>query len=204
VRIIAAYMVLSSFVTGAMAENLVMDHPSIHYGYNYETLGSRHFCDFATLAAKASIMVKLTAIFSTDDEKVTDQDLSVSYYVEAFLIHADKNSQLVPQQVKVVAARIISDVFNTDLHASKNVDTGLGASYSITSEEALHQFTNVITLRGEYVLYVEFPTHDNLTINVQPTADILGPSQKWTKCSVAIVCARSNSDPNCAQHRLPP
>jgi hypothetical protein len=48
----------------------------------------------------------------------------------------------------VVAGRIISDIFNSDIHASKNVDKDLGASYNITSEGSLALFTKATISSG--------------------------------------------------------
>jgi hypothetical protein len=189
VRIIAT-CAFAFFATTAMAENLVMDHPAIHYGYTYEMLGSRHFCDLATVMAKAPMMIKLTAAFVTDDAKPKDQNVTVAYIVEAFVVRAAKNSQMESKQVKVIAGRIISDRFNSDLHASKNVDRDLGASYNIPSE-GLALFTSLMTVEGAYTLAVEFENHSSLIVKVRPTADSFADSfdatEKWTKCSIAIM-----------------
>jgi hypothetical protein len=64
--------------------------------------------------------------------------------------------------MKVVAARIISDVFHTDLHATKNVDKGLGASYSIVSAGTLAPFTDILTVRGEYLARTKMISADHL------------------------------------------
>jgi hypothetical protein len=175
-RIIAA-SVLALLATRAMAENLLMEDPAVKYSYTYETLKSLHFCDLATTIAKAPLVIKLTSAFITDDSKPKDQDLTVSYIVEAFVVR---------KQVKVIAGRIISDIFSSDLHAYKNVDRNLGASYNITSEGALALFTSLM-MRGTYGLAVEFENSSSLTINVRPTEGILNADEKWTKCSIAIM-----------------
>jgi hypothetical protein len=91
------------------------------------------------------------------------------------------------KQIKVVAGRIISDILNSDLHAVRNVDKDLGASYTIPSEGSLALFTNVLTIRGAYTLAVEFENNSSLIVNVKPTPEIFGPSEKWNKCSIAIM-----------------
>jgi hypothetical protein len=182
-RLVAA-SVLALFATSAIAENIVMDDPSIKYVYTYETLGSRHFCDLATVIAKAPLAIKLTSAFVTDDAKPKTQDVTVVYIVDAFIVRVGKNSQLEFKQVKVVAGRIISDVFRSDLHAMKNIDRYLGASYTIRSEGSVGLF---LMLRGAYALAVEFENSPTLTVDVRPTAEILDPSEKWTKCSIAIM-----------------
>jgi hypothetical protein len=63
-----------------------MDDARIQYTYSFSTLGPRHFCDFATTMAKAPLVVKLTAAFVTDDTKPKDQDVTVAYIVEAFVV----------------------------------------------------------------------------------------------------------------------
>ena len=90
------------------------------------------------------------------------------------------------KQVKVVAGRIISDAFHSDLHAMKNIDGALGASYTIRSEGSVGLFTSLM-LRGAYALAVEFESSPGLTVDVRPTAEILEASEKWTKCSIAIM-----------------
>ena len=85
---------LALFASAAMAENIVLDNPSIKYTYSFQTLGSRHFCDFATVMAKAPMVIKLTGAFVTDDTKPKDNDLTVSYIVEAFFVRVGNNSQL--------------------------------------------------------------------------------------------------------------
>jgi hypothetical protein len=178
--------VLALFATSAVAENIVVDDPSVKYVYTYETLGSLHFCDLATVIAKVPIAIKLTSAFVTDDAKPKDQDVTVVYIVDAFIVHVGKNSQLESNQVKVVAGRIVSDVFHSDLHAMKNIDNALGASYTIRSEGSVGLFTNLM-LRGSYALAVEFENSPSLTVDVRPTTEILDASEKWTKCSIAIM-----------------
>jgi hypothetical protein len=46
-----------------------------------------------------------------------------------------------------------------NLHASKNVDNGPGASYNITSEGSLALVTNLMTMRGAYTLAVDFESN---------------------------------------------
>ena len=114
-RIIAA-CAIAVFATSAVAENLVMDDARIQYSYTYETLGSRHSCNFATVMGKAPMVIKLTAALITDDAKPKDQDITTMYVVEAFVVGAPKGSnKLEPKQIKVVGGRIISDIFNSDL-----------------------------------------------------------------------------------------
>jgi hypothetical protein len=96
------------------------------------------------------------------------------------------------KQVKVTAGRIISDIFNSDLHATKNFDRDLGASYNIPSEGSLALFTNLITIRGAYTLAFELENHSSLIVNVKPTQEIFDASEKWNKCSIALM-----------QHQLP-
>jgi len=187
VRIIAA-CAIAVFATSAVAENLVMDDARIQYSYTYETLGSRHSCNFATVMGKAPMVIKLTAALITDDAKPKDQDITTMYVVEAFVVGAPKGSnKLEPKQIKVVGGRIISDIFNSDLHTSKNVDKGLAASYSITSLDSYGLFTNVLTLRGAYTLAVEFENNSGLIVNVKPTPEIFDATTEWNKCSIAIM-----------------
>jgi hypothetical protein len=186
VRIIAA-CALAFFATGAVAENLVMDDPSVQYTYSFETRGPLHFCDFATIMGKGPILIKLTAAFITDDTKPKDEDLTVGYIVEAFAAAVDENSQLKSKQVKVVSGRIISDIFNSDLMASKAVDKDLGATYTIPSEGSLALFMNLLTIRGAYSLAVEFENNSSLIINVKPTPEIFNPANKWNACSIAVM-----------------
>jgi hypothetical protein len=193
VRIVAA-CALAFFATSAVAENLVVDDARIQYTYSFDVRGPLHFCDLATTMAKAPMVIKLTAAFITDDTKPKDKDLTVAYIVEAFVVGAPKGSNnLESKQIKVVAGRIISDIFNSDLHAVRNVDKDLGASYTIPSEGSLALFSNVLTIRGAYTLAVDFENNSSLIVNVRPTPDIFSPSEKWNKCSIAIM-----------QHRSPP
>ena len=187
-RMIVVRCALAFFAATAVAENLVLNDPIVHYGYTYETRGSLHFCDFSTTMTKPPLpmFIKLTAAFITDDKKPRDHDTTVAYIVEASFVRAFKPS-LDTQDIKVVAGRIISDVFNSDLMATKNADKDLGASYNIPSEGSLALFTNLMTVRGAYTLAVEFENNASLTINVKPTPEMLDPSEKWLKCSVAIM-----------------
>jgi len=193
VRIIAA-CAIAFFATSATAENLVINDARVQYTYWTDTRGPLHFCDLATTMIKAPMVVKLTAAFITDDTKPKDKDLTVAYIVEAFVVGAPKGSdKLESKEIKVVAGRIISDIFNSDLHAVRNVDKGLGASYTIPSEGSLALFENVLTIRGAYTLAVDFQNNASLIVNVKPTPEIFGPSEKWNKCSIAIM-----------QHQPPP
>jgi hypothetical protein len=132
------------------------------------------------------LAIKLTFAFVTDDAKPKNQDVTVVYIVDAFIVSVGRNSQLEFKQVKVVAGRIISDAFHSDLQAMKNMDRALGASYTIRSEGSVGLFTNLM-LRGAYALAVEFENSPGLTVDVRPTAEILDASEKWTKCSIAIM-----------------
>jgi hypothetical protein len=193
VRIITV-CALAFFATSAVAENLVIDDARVQYTYSTDTRGPLHFCDLATTMMKAPMVIKLTAAFITDDTKQKDKDLTVAYIVEAFVIDAAKDSdKMEPHQIKVAAGRIISDIFNSDLHAIRNVDKGLGASYNITSEGSLALFTNVLTIRGIYTVAVDFENNSSLIVNVKPTPEIFKPAEKWNKCSIAIM-----------QHQPPP
>jgi len=107
---VIAACVPALFSESVVAENLVMDDPSIQYNYSYEKLGSQHFCDLTTMMAKAPMVIKLTAAFITDDIKPKDKDVKVAYVVEGFAARVGKNSQLEVKPIKVVAGRIISDV----------------------------------------------------------------------------------------------
>lgn len=186
-RIITA-CAFAFIATGAVADNLVIDDARIQYVYSSDTRGPLHFCDFATTMMKAPMVIKLTAALITDDTKPKDKDLTVAYIVEAFVIGAPKGStKLEPHQVKVVGGRIISDIFNSDLMASKNVDKDLGASYTIPSEGSLALFMNLLTIRGAYTLAVDFENNSSLVVNVKPTPEIFDPAQKWNLCSVAIM-----------------
>jgi hypothetical protein len=189
-RVLHACM-LALFATYAAAEDLILDDARVQYDYTFETLGSRHFCDLATTLSKAPVVIKLTAAFITDDAKPKDKDLTVGYIVEAFVVGSDKGGKLTPRQVKVVTGRIISDIFHSDLYATKNVDKDLGASYTIPSESSLALFMNVLTIRGIYQLAVDFENNWSLVINVKPTLRILDTSEKWNKCSLALMEHRS-------------
>ena len=186
-RIIAA-CILAFFATSAGAENLVINDARIQYTYSFSTHGPLHFCDFVTTMAKAPMVIKLTAAFITDDTKPKDKDVTIAYIVEAFIVGTPKGSnKLEPKEIKVVAGRIISDIFNSDLHAVRNVDKDLGASYTIPSQDSLALFTNVLTLSGAYTLAVDFENNSSAIVKVSPTPDIFGPSGKWSSCSIAIM-----------------
>ena len=186
-RIIAA-CILAFFATRAGAENLVMNDAHVQYTYSFSTHGPFHFCDFATTMAKAPMVIKLTAAFITDDTKPKDKDATVAYIVEAFIVGTPKGSnKLESKQIKVVAGRIISGIFNSDLHAVRNVDKNFGASYTIQSLDSLALFTNVLALTGAYTLAVDFENNSSVIVKVTPTPDIFGPSGKWSACSVAIM-----------------
>jgi hypothetical protein len=182
---------LACFATSAVADNLVINDPSIQYAYTYQKLGARHFCDLATVMAKAPIVIKLTAAFVTDEAKPKDRNLTVAYMVEAFVVCAARGAPLESKQFKIIAGRIVSDIFHSDLHATKNVDRDLGVSYNIPSEGSLALFTNLMTLHGAYSLAIELENHSTMLVKVNPTADILDASEKWTKCSVAIMRGRN-------------
>src|SRR5271166_2941029 len=167
-RIVVAACVLAFFGTSAIAESPIWDDAIIQYTYAFETLGSQHVCNFATVMTKAARVIKLTAAFIYDDKKLKGQELTVSYIVEAFV--RDVKASLDTKQVKVVAGRIISDIFNSDLHATKNIDNALGASYNVSyggSRASL--LTNLMTTRSAYTLVVEFENNSSLTVNVKPT-----------------------------------
>jgi hypothetical protein len=185
--ICAALLALASTTAGA--EELVIDDAHIQYNYTYQTLGSQHFCDFATTIAKAPLVIKLTAAFITDDTKPKDRDLTIAYIVEAFVVRPGKNSKLEPQQIKVRAARIISKSFNTDVHASKAAENAsvLGASYTIQSEDSIGSFVSVLTALGSYTLTVEREDRPMIISKVEPTPEIFGASEKWNKCSIALM-----------------
>jgi hypothetical protein len=186
VRIVVA-CTLAFFASAAIAENIVLDDPSIQYAYSFNKVGSLHFCDFATIIGKAPMVIKVTAAFITDDTKPQDKNANVMYIVEAFVVRAGNNSQFESKPVKVVAGRISSDSFKTDLHASKNINDGLGASYTIPSVDSLAQFLSVMTITGAYLLSVEFEDHSIVNVDVKPTEKIFETSQKWNKCSAAIM-----------------
>lgn len=190
-RIIGA-CILSLLATAAAAENLSVDRPNITYQYTTEKLGSLHFCDLATWIIKSPVAIKLTAAFVSDDKKPKNHDITVAYMVELFGVAVSKDEPPKLMPAKVVAGRIISDVFNSDLHATKNVDRDTGASYAIPSEGSIALFMNIM-MRGEYSLYVEAASGDTLTVAVKPTPDLLNANEKWTKCSIAL-----------AEHRAAP
>ena len=174
---------------GAKAESpTIVADARINYSFTQETRGSLRFCDLATVMAKAPMLIKLTAAFITDDTKPKDNDLTVAYIVEAFIVGTAKGSnKLEPQQVKVVSGRIISDIFHTDLHASKNSANDLGATYNITSEGSLALFMNVISITGKYRVAVELERNTSLVFDVKPTPEIFDAGEKWNKCSIAIM-----------------
>lgn len=184
---------LGFLATGAKAESpTIITDAQTQYNYTYETLGSRHFCDLATVMAKAPMLIKLTAAFITDDTKPRDNDLTVAYIVEAFIVGAAKGSnKLEPKQVKVVSGKIISNIFHSDLHASKNVDPGLGASYQIGSEGALALFTSIVSVIGKYDLGIELEHNTSLVFRMKPTPALSDAAMKWNECSVAIMEHRS-------------
>ncbi len=184
---IFAVCALALFATRALGEKLVLDDAQIQYSYTSNTLEPQHFCDLATTISKAPMVIKLTAAFITDDAKPEDKNLTVAYIVEAFIVDSGKNGKLQPHQVKVVGGRIISDVFNSDLHATKLVDTNFGASYSIPSEDSFGRFTRVLIFRGAYQLAVDFEDRSSLIVNVKGTPQLLDAGQKWNKCSIALM-----------------
>jgi hypothetical protein len=186
---VSAACALSFLSIGARAESpTIVSDARINYSFTQETRGSLHFCDLATVMAKAPMLIKLTAAFITDDTKPKDNDLTVAYIVEAFIVGAAKGSnKLEPHQVKVVSGRIISDIFHTDLHASKNSAKDLGATYNITSEGSLALFMNVISITGKYRVAVELERNTSLVFDVKPTPEIFDAGEKWNKCSIAIM-----------------
>ena len=191
-RVIVAACVLGFFGTSAIAESPIWDDAIIQYTYTFETLGSQHVCNLATVMTKVPRVIKLTAAFIYDDKKPKGQDLTVTYIVEAFV--RDVKTSRDTKQVRVVAGRIISDIFNSDLHATKNIDKDLGASYNVSyggSRASL--LTNLMTTRSAYTLVVEFENNSSLTVNVKPTPEISGPSEKWMNCLAAFL-----------QHQSPP
>jgi len=179
------------FATSAVAENLVLNEAQIKYKYTFETKGSLHFCDLSTWMLQPPMMIKLTAAFITDDAKPKDKNVTVAYMVEAYVVGPGKNGQLENHELKVVAGRIISDIFNSDLHATRNNDKDLGASYTIPNEASLASFGNVVTMLREYSLAVEFEKNASVIVNVKPTPEILTEGMKWNKCSIALMEHRS-------------
>ena len=192
VRIIAS-CALALLATAAQAESpVIVIDPKISYSYTYETLGSRHFCDLATVIAKWPMLIKLTAASITDDTKPKDHDLIVAYVVEAFTFGAAEGSDKPePKQVKVVSGKIISNIFRSDLQATKEVKPGLGASYQISLDRALALFMSVISVIGKYALAVEFEKNFSAVFRVQPTPELLDAATKWHQCSLDIVEHRS-------------
>lgn len=77
--------------------------------------------------------------------------------------------------------------------ASKNVDKGMGASYSITSEGSLALFYTLMVQNGTYTLAVELENQPVLGVDVKPTPQMNDPVMKWLKCGVAI-----------SEHKPPP
>ena len=70
---IIAICALVFLATGARAESpAIITSAQTHYSYTYETRGSLHFCDLATVIARAPMVIKLTAAFVTDDTKPKD------------------------------------------------------------------------------------------------------------------------------------
>jgi hypothetical protein len=179
------------FATSAVAENLVLNEAEIKYKYTFETQGLLYFCDLSTWMLEAPMMIKLTAAFITDDAKPKDKNVTVAYIVEAFVVGPGKNGQLENHELKVVAGRIISDIFHSDLQATKNNDKDLGASYTIPDMASVASFGNVVTFPHEYTLVVEFEKNASLIVNVKPTPEIFDAGEKWNKCSIALMEHRS-------------
>lgn len=184
-RIIAA-CILAFFAASAVAESLVIDDANIRSIYSFNERGPLHFCHFTTTMAKAPMVIKLTALFITDDAKPKDKNLTVGYGVDAILVGAPNASNKL-EQIKVISGKIISDTFNSDVHASKNVDDGLSASYNITSPDSLALFLDLLTIRGAYKLAVEFENNPGLIVNVKPTPETFNAGEKWNLCGVAIM-----------------
>jgi hypothetical protein len=70
----------------------------------------------------------------------------------------------------------------------------LGASYNVSyggSRASL--LTNLMTTGSAYTLVVEFENNSSMTVNVKPTPEISGPSEKWMNCLAAFL-----------QHQRPP
>jgi hypothetical protein len=170
----------------AVADDLTIDDAHVQYNYSYDKHGPIQLCNLATVALKDPIVVKLTSSFYIDERKAKDADLSMAYAVEAFV----GNNPADAKQIRVLAGRIISDVFDTDLHAEKAIGSIIGAAYFIRSEGSRAPFVSVIT-RGNFTLVVEFENRPTMTFHVRPTPEILEPSQKWSKCSVDIAEHRS-------------
>jgi hypothetical protein len=174
--------------TAKAEDPIVVTDARPNYTFTQDTRGSLHFCDLVTVVGKAPVLIKLTAAFITDDTKPKDHDLSVAYIVEAFIVGAAKGSNKIePHQVKVLSGKIISNIFHTDLQASKNANNDLGATYNITSEGALALFTNVVSVTGKYQLAVELERDTSLVFDVKPTLEIFDAGNKWNECSIAIM-----------------
>jgi hypothetical protein len=62
-----------------------------------------------------------------------------------------------------------------------------GWDCSRSSNSIIALFTNVLTIRGEYKLAVEFENDTSLIVNVKPTPEIFKPAEKWNLCSIAII-----------------
>jgi hypothetical protein len=147
----------------ANANDLTIDDARVQYNYSQEVRGPLHFCDLSTTISKAPIIVKLTSPFVTDDGKPKESDLSVGYIVEAFVVSGKIPGDV--KQIRVLAGRINSDVFHTDLHATKGKDSTLGASYLIPSEGSLSLFLATMT-RGKFALVVDLENQSSLRLNV--------------------------------------
>jgi hypothetical protein len=184
-RIVAA-CVLALFATCAVAGNFVWDEAQVQYSFTSNTFGSRHLCGFATSMLQPPMIIILTASSTVDDAKPEDKNITVTYAVGAYLTGPGRSGKLESHSVKVVAGRIISDVFNSDLHATKNVDDGFTASYTIRSMDSFARFTKVLMLSGAYRLAVDLEKNSSLLINVNPTPEISDPVGKWNKCSIAL------------------
>lgn len=179
------------FATSAMAEETVIDDPVIQYSYGYETIGSKHYCDLATVMwvglKKVPLMeIKLTAAWIMDDTKPKDKNLTVMYMVEAFDFGAKK-------EVKVIGSRIMSDVFDSYLGASKLIDNQGDTAYRFTSEGSFALFTTLMTFPRAYALTVEFENNSSLIVNVKQTPEIFSQNVKWYECQLAVM-----------KHRPPP
>ena len=180
---IAAACALAFFATSAVA-----DDDDVQYSYTFQTIKRLHFCDFNTMIVHVPMMIKLTAAVIGDDTKPADHNVRVMYMVEAFVAVPGKQTQFDLKEVKVLSGRIISNVFNTDLMASKNDDNrpSLGASYSITTEGSLALFYNLMAQNGTYTLSVELENQPILGLDVKPTPKMDDPVMKWLKCSIAV------------------
>jgi hypothetical protein len=181
---ITAACALAFFATSAVAD----DDSDIQYSYSFQTIKHLHFCDFHTTIIHVPMLIKLTAAIIGDDTKPTDHKIRVMYIVEAFVAIPGKQTQFDLKEVKVLSGRIISNVFNTDLMASKNDDNrpSLGASYSITSEGSLALFYNLMAQNGAYTLAVELENQPMFGLDVKPTPKMNNPVTKWLECSIAL------------------